>query len=82
MYKKELIKQMYELLNTFEHVIQDEEEKFSILNTEVINNQTNISKLQSICNAQQDKLYYLEDQLNKQKEKKWKNSTNFNGGLI
>lgn len=69
MYKKELIKQMYELLNTFEHVIQDEEEKFSILNTEVINNQTNISKLQSICNAQQDKLYYLEDQLNKQKEK-------------
>ena len=70
MYKKELIKQMYELLNTFEHVIQDEEEKFSILNTEVINNQTNISKLQSICDAQQDKLYYLEDQLNKQKEKK------------
>lgn len=69
MYKKELIKQMYELLNTFEHVIQDEEEKFSILNTEVINNQTNISKLQSICDAQQDKLYYLEDQLNKQKEK-------------
>ena len=70
MYKKELIKQMYELLNTFEHVIQDEEEKFSILNTEVINNQTNISKLQSICDAQQDKLYYLEDQLNKLKEKK------------
>lgn len=69
MYKKELIKQMYELLNTFEHVIQDEEEKFSILNTEVINNQTNISKLQSICDAQQDKLYYLEDKLNKQKEK-------------
>ena len=69
MYKKELIKQMYELLNTFEHVIQDEEEKFSILNTEVNNNQTNISKLQSICDAQQDKLYYLEDQLNKQKEK-------------
>ena len=69
MYKKELIKQMYELLNTFEHVIQDEEEKFSILNTEVINNQINISKLQSICDAQQDKLYYLEDQLNKQKEK-------------
>ena len=69
MKKEELIKQMYELLNTFEHVIQDEEEKFSILNTEVINNQTNISKLQSICDAQQDKLYYLEDQLNKQKEK-------------
>ena len=69
MYKKELIRQMYELLNTFEKVIVDDEEKLSVLNEEILNNQTNISKLQSICDAQQDKLYYLEDQLNKQKEK-------------
>lgn len=69
MYKKELIRQMYELLNTFEKAIVDDEEKLSVLNEEILNNQTNISKLQSICDAQQDKLYYLEDQLNKQKEK-------------
>lgn len=69
MYKKELIRQMYELLNTFEKVIIDDEEKLSMLNEEILNNQTNISKLQSICDAQQDKLYYLEDKLNKQKEK-------------
>lgn len=62
MYKKELIRQMYELLNTFEKAIIDDEEKLSMLNEE-------ISKLQSICDAQQDKLYYLEDKLNKQKEK-------------
>lgn len=69
MYKKELIRQMYELLNTFEKAIVDDEEKLSVLNEEILNNQTNISKLQSICDAQQDKLYYLEDKLNKQKEK-------------
>ena len=69
MYKKELIRQMYELLNMFEKAIIDDEEKLSMLNEEILNNQTNISKLQSICDAQQDKLYYLEDKLNKQKEK-------------
>jgi hypothetical protein len=69
MYKKELIRQMYELLNAFEKAIIDDEEKLSMLNEEILNNQTNISKLQSICDAQQDKLYYLEDKLNKQKEK-------------
>jgi SMC interacting uncharacterized protein involved in chromosome segregation len=69
MYKKELIRQMYELLNTFEKAMVDDEEKLSMLNEEILNNQTNISKLQSICDAQQDKLYYLEDKLNKQKEK-------------
>ncbi len=62
MYKKELIRQMYELLNTFEKTITDDEAKLSILNEEIF-------KLQSICDAQQDKLYYLEDRLNKQKEK-------------
>ena len=60
--KQKLLKQMSELLYTFEKVVADDEEKFTILNTE-------ICKLQSICNAQQDKLYYLEDQLNEQKEK-------------
>ena len=59
MYKKELIRQMYELLNTFEKAIVDDEEKLSVLNEEILNNQTYISKLQSICDAQQDKIYYL-----------------------
>lgn len=60
--KQKLLKQMSELLYTFEKVVADDEEKFTILNTE-------ICKLQSICNAQQDKLYYLENQLDKQQEK-------------
>lgn len=62
MYKKELIRQMYELLNTFEKATIDDEAKLSTLNEEIF-------KLRSICDIQQDKLYYLEDELNKQKEK-------------
>lgn len=63
--KRKIITQMRELLDAFEIIIVEDEEAFETLSTE-------INKLQSICDSQQSKLYYLEDKLNQQKQKNQK----------
>ena len=63
--KRKMITQMRELLDMFEIIIAEDEKAFETLSTE-------INKLQSICDNQQAKLYYLENQLNEQKQKNQK----------
>lgn len=60
--KRKMITQMRELLDMFEIIIAEDEKAFETLSAE-------INKLQSICDNQQSKLYYLENKLNKQQEK-------------
>ena len=60
--KRKMITQMRELLDMFEIIIAEDEKAFETLSTE-------INKLQSICDSQESKLYYLEDELNQQKQK-------------
>ena len=73
--KIEMIAQMRNLLNTFETIIAEDEQTFKSLTNK-------IDMLQSICDNQQAKLYDLENQLNEQKQKKSKNSTNLNRRLM
>lgn len=63
--KRKMITQMRELLDMFEIIIAEDEKAFETLSTE-------INKLQSICDNQQAKLYYLENQFNEQKQKNQK----------
>ena len=60
--KRKMITQMRELLDMYEIIIAEDEKAFETLSTE-------INKLQSICDDQESKLYYLEDELNQQKQK-------------
>ena len=60
--KRKMITQMRELLDMFEIIIAEDDKTFETLSTE-------INKLQSVCDNQESKLYYLEDELNQQKQK-------------
>lgn len=63
--KRKMITQMRELLDAFEIIIVEDEKAFETLSNE-------INKLQSICDNQESKLYYLEDELDQQKQKNQK----------